>query len=81
MIGRAQKISRQMELEGRVTTLSKQKSFELERGMALSALLKEQARKKERASRAYASFIESGMNQVYRTSTTYQRIINYLLRR
>ncbi len=59
--GIAQRIIKQMEAEGKVTTLSAKASAEIDYKLGLElASIKKDFEKKERCSRAYISDVESG---------------------
>lgn len=76
--GRAQKIIRQMQAEGKVTTLSKETSAKIDHELAMAlAPIKQEFEQKERASRAYIADVESGRINFYKPNNFYQRTKNY----
>jgi len=76
---RAQKIIKQMQSEGKVTTLSREVSAKINHEIAeVFAPIKKEFEQKERASRAYLADLESGRINFYQPTNFYQRVKNYI---
>ena len=76
---RAQKIIKQMQAEGKVTTLSREASAKIDHELAMAfAPIKQEFEQKERASRAYIADLESGRINFYQPTNFYQRAKNYI---
>jgi len=76
---RTQKIIKQMQAEGKVTTLSREASATIDHELAMAfALIKKEFEQKEKVSRAYIADLESGRINLYKPNNLYQRAKNYL---
>jgi hypothetical protein len=74
--GTAQKIIKKMEEEGRITTISREDSAKLDHNLAMAfASIKQESEQKERASRSYVAYLESG--NCYNPPNFYQKAKNY----
>ena len=76
--GRAQKIIKKMQAEGRLVTFPREAVERIQHNVALAYAPKiKEFEQKERASRAYISDIESGRINFYKPNNLYHKITNY----
>jgi hypothetical protein len=77
--GIAQRTIREMREQGKVVDMSKKDTYELDHKLAMGLeKIKQESEQKQRASRAYANAVESGMVHFYKKESAYSKICNYL---
>lgn len=79
---RTQRIVKQMKLEGRCTSVSKEGTYRLDHDVAMKfAPIKLEFEQKQRGSRTYIADIESGRANLYKSNNLlnnmYEKIVNY----